>query len=163
MPFPVEEATGLTYAGKARAKDREVPMGHRCGHDMHVAHRSGDAVCRGARGLAENTNGRVPSRRRDGGGLIDDGLFRRFPRPAVVLGQHVMVGPAGAVAGRTGAITSAADSLQIRLFGRSARGSMPQAGIDPVVTAAATVMRRQTVVSREVAAAEAAVVTSGAV
>jgi metal-dependent amidase/aminoacylase/carboxypeptidase family protein len=93
--------------------------------------------------------------------MIDDGLFDRFPKPAVVLGQHVMVGPAGTMAGRTGAITSAADSLQIRLFGRGAHGSMPQASIDPVVMAAATVMRLQTVVSREVAAAEAAVVTVG--
>jgi hippurate hydrolase len=75
--------------------------------------------------------------------MIDDGLFDRFPKPTVVLGQHVMVGPAGAVAGRTGAITSAADSLQIRLFGRGAHGSMPQASIDPVVMAAATVMRLQ--------------------
>jgi hippurate hydrolase len=93
--------------------------------------------------------------------MINDGLFDRFPKPAVVLGQHVMVGPAGTMAGRTGAITSAADSLQIRLFGRGAHGSMPQASIDPVVMAAATVMRLQTVVSREVAAAEAAVVTVG--
>jgi hippurate hydrolase len=38
---------------------------------------------------------------------------------------------------------------------------MPQASIDPVIMAAATVMRLQTVVSREVAAAEAAVVTVG--
>jgi len=94
--------------------------------------------------------------------MIDDGLFKRFPEPAVILGQHVMVGPAGAVAGRIGAITSAADSLQIRLFGRGAHGSMPQASIDPVVMAAATVMRLQTVVSREIAAADAAVVTVGA-
>jgi hippurate hydrolase len=72
-----------------------------------------------------------------------------------------MVGPAGTVAGRAGAITSAADSLQIRLFGRGAHGSMPQASVDPVVMAAATVMRLQGIVSREVAAAEAAVVTVG--
>ena len=94
--------------------------------------------------------------------MIDDGLFKRFPKPDVVLGQHVMVGPSGTVAGRAGPITSAADSLQIRLFGRGAHGSMPQASIDPVVMAAATVMRLQTIVSREVAAAEAAVVTVGA-
>lgn len=85
--------------------------------------------------------------------MIDDGLFERFPKPDVVLGQHVMVGPAGMLGGRTGAITSAADSLQIRLFGRGAHGSMPQASIDPVVMAAATVLRLQTIVSREVAAA----------
>jgi amidohydrolase len=93
--------------------------------------------------------------------MIDDGLFKRFPKPDVILGQHVMVGPSGTVAGRAGAITSAAESLQIRLFGRGAHGSMPQASIDPVVMAAATVLRLQTVVSREVAATEAAVLTVG--
>jgi metal-dependent amidase/aminoacylase/carboxypeptidase family protein len=45
--------------------------------------------------------------------------------------------------------------------GRGAHGSMPQASIDPVVMAAATVLRLQTIVSREIAAAEAAVVTVG--
>jgi hippurate hydrolase len=58
-------------------------------------------------------------------------------------------------------ITSAADSLQIRLFGRGAHGSMPQASIDPVVMAAATVLRLQTVVARELAPTEAAVLTIG--
>src|SRR5262249_55466495 len=89
------------------------------------------------------------------------GLFRRFPKPDVVLGQHVMSLPAGIIAGRAGVTTSAADSLQIRLFGRGAHGSMPAASIDPVVMAAATVLRLQTIVSREVAAKEAAVLTIG--
>jgi hippurate hydrolase len=93
--------------------------------------------------------------------MIDDGLFRRFPKPDVVLGQHVMSMPAGIVAGRPGVTTSAADSLQIRLFGRGAHGSMPEASVDPVVMAAATVLRLQGIVSREVAANEAAVVTIG--
>jgi len=59
-------------------------------------------------------------------------------------------------------VTSAADSLQIRLFGRGAHGSMPEASIDPVVMAASTVLRLQTIVSRELAASEAAVLTIGA-
>ncbi|HEY6785209.1 MAG TPA: M20/M25/M40 family metallo-hydrolase, partial [Gemmatimonadales bacterium] len=93
--------------------------------------------------------------------MIDDGLFDHFPKPDVVLGQPVMVGPAGAIGGRAGVITSAGDSLQVKLFGRGAHGSMPQASIDPVVMAAATVMRLQGIVSRELAATEAAVVTVG--
>jgi amidohydrolase len=93
--------------------------------------------------------------------MIADGLLERFPKPDVVLGQHVMVGPAGTVAGSAGPITSAADSLEIRLFGRGAHGSMPQASVDPVVMAAATVMRLQTIVSRETAATDSAVVTVG--
>jgi amidohydrolase len=168
--LPVEEATGLPYASKAKMTDREgntVPVGHMCGHDMHVTWLAGaTALFAQARDAWQGTLMAVfqPGEETAEGAqaMIDDGLFRHFPKPVVVLGQHVMVGPAGAVAGRTGAITSAADSLQIRMFGRGAHGSMPQSSIDPVVMAAATVMRLQTIVSREVAAAEAAVVTVGA-
>src|SRR5690242_19436153 len=94
--------------------------------------------------------------------MIDDGLFDRFPKPDVILGQHVMPSPAGVIGSRAGVITSAADSLEIRMFGRGAHGSMPQASIDPVVMSAATVMRLQTVVARELAPTEAAVLTVGA-
>ena len=168
--LPVEEMTGVPYASKIKTQDREgktVPVGHMCGHDMHVACLAGATkLLAQAREAWHGTLLAVfqPGEETAEGAqaMIDDGLFDRFPKPEVILGQHVMVGPAGTVAGRTGAITSAADSLQIRLFGRGAHGSMPQASIDPVIMAAATVMRLQTVVSREVAAAEAAVVTVGA-
>jgi amidohydrolase len=168
--LPVEEATGLSYASKVTAPDREgktVPVSHLCGHDMHVTWLVGATrVLADARTAWRGTLMAVfqPGEETAEGAqaMIDDGLFQRFPKPDVVLGQHVMVGPSGTVAGRPGAITSAADSLQIRLFGRGAHGSMPQASVDPVVMAAATVMRLQTIVSREVAAAEAAVVTVGA-
>ena len=167
--LPVEEATGLPYASKKTATDREgktVPVSHMCGHDMHVTWLIGASkLLAGARTAWRGTLMVVfqPGEETAEGAqaMIDDGLFKRFPKPDIVLGQHVMVGPSGTVAGRAGAITSAADSLQIRLFGRGAHGSMPQASIDPVIMAAATVMRLQTIVSREVAAAEAAVVTVG--
>jgi hippurate hydrolase len=168
--LPVEEATGVPYASTVTATDPEgenVPVMHACGHDMHVAWLAGaTALMAQARGGWRGTLMAVfqPAEETAAGAqaMIDDGLFKRFPKPDVVLGQHVMVGPAGVLGGRTGAITSAADSLQIRLFGRGAHGSMPQASIDPVVMAASVVMRLQTIVSREVAAAESAVVTVGA-
>jgi hippurate hydrolase len=168
--LPVAEATDAPYASKITTTDSEghsVPVMHACGHDMHVAWLAGAATL-----LAQSRDawrGTLialfqPGEETAEGAqaMIDDGLFKRFPKPDVVLGQHVMVGPAGALGGRAGAITSAADSLQIRLFGRGAHGSMPQASIDPVIMAAATVLRLQTIVSREVAAAESAVVTVGA-
>lgn len=138
-----------------------------CGHDMYVTWLAGATkLLAEARTTWRGTIMAVfqPGEETAEGAqaMIDDGLFKRFPKPDVILGQHVMVGPSGTVAGRAGAITSAADSLQIRLFGRGAHGSMPQASIDPVVMAAATVIRLQTIVSREIAAAEAAVVTIGA-
>ena len=168
--LPVAEATGLPYASKVIAKDKDghtVPVMHACGHDMHVTWLVG-ATTLLARSR-EHFRGTVmavfqPAEETGTGAqaMIDDGLFNRFPKPDVVLGQHVMVGPAGTISGRAGVITSAGDSLQIRLFGRGAHGSMPQASIDPVVMAAATVLRLQTIVSRELAATEAAVVTIGA-
>jgi hippurate hydrolase len=169
--LPVKEATGLPYASTVTATDRDgktVPVGHACGHDMHVAWLVGAAtllakardawrgtlmpVFQPAEEIAEGAQA-----------MIDDGLFKRFPKPDVILGQHVMVGSAGVIGSRAGVVTSAGDSLQIRLFGRGAHGSMPQASIDPVVMAAATVMRLQTIVSREVAPTDAVVLTVGAV
>jgi hippurate hydrolase len=168
--LPVEEATGLPYASKVTAQDGEgktVPVSHMCGHDIHLTWLVGaTGLLAAARATWRGTLMAVfqPGEETAQGAraMIDDGLFERFPRPEVILGQHVMVGPAGTVAGRAGAITSAADSLQIRLFGRGAHGSMPQASIDPVVMAASTVLRLQTIVSREIAASDAAVVTVGA-
>ncbi|MBN8712847.1 MAG: amidohydrolase [Xanthomonadales bacterium] len=168
--LPVAEATGLPYASKATTKDKDghtVPVMHACGHDMHVTWLIGaGTLLAQARGHWSGTVMAVfqPAEETGTGAqaMIDDGLFKRFPKPDVVLGQHVMVGVAGTISGRAGVITSAGDSLQIRLFGRGAHGSMPQASIDPVVMAAATVLRLQTIVSRELAATEAAVVTIGA-
>ena len=48
------------------------------------------------------------------------------------------------------------------MYGQGAHGSRPEASIDPVVMAAATVLRLQTVVSREIAGNQTAVVTVGA-
>src|ERR1051326_7957660 len=167
--LPVQEATGLPYASKATATDttgKRVPVMHACGHDMHVTWLLGAATLFAK--SRDAWNGTLmpvfqPAEETAAGAqaMIDDGLFQRFPKPDVVLGQHVMSLPAGIIAGRAGATTSAADSLQIRLFGRGAHGSMPEASIDPVVMAASTVIRLQTIVSREVAANEAAVVTIG--
>jgi hippurate hydrolase len=168
--LPVEEATGLAYASKVTANDpggKTVPVMHACGHDMHVAwlvgattllaqdraawHGTLMAVFQPAEETAQGARA-----------MIDDGLLTRFPKPDVVLAQHVMAKSAGMIGSRAGVITSTGDSLQVRLFGHGAHGSMPQSSIDPVVMAAATVMRLQTIVSREVSPNDAVVVTVGA-
>jgi len=167
--LPILEASGVDYASTVIATDAEGrtgPVAHACGHDMHVAWLTGVTTLfaqkRDAwRGTLMAVFQPGEETAQGAQAMIDDGLFKRFPKPDAVLGQHVMVGPAGTVAGGAGPITSAADSLQIRIFGRGAHGSMPQASIDPIIMAAAIVLRLQTIVSREIAATDAAVVTVG--
>lgn len=169
--LPVREATGLPYASSLTATDRDgktVPVMHACGHDMHVTWLIGAATLfaqhRDAwRGTLMPLFQPAEETGEGARAMIDDGLFTRVPKPDVILGQHVMVGPSGVVSYRSGVVTSAGDSLQIRMFGRGAHGSMPQSSTDPVVMAAATVLRLQTIVSREVAPTDAVVVTVGSI
>ena len=93
--------------------------------------------------------------------MVDDGLFTRIPVPDVALAQHLLPGIAGTVATCPGPFMAAADSIRITVYGRGGHGSMPQHAVDPVVLAAMIVVRLQTVVSREVAPGDTAVVTVG--
>jgi amidohydrolase len=169
--LPVREATGLPYASEATATDadgNQVPVMHACGHDMHVACLAGAAQL-----LADgkqNWNGTLialfqPAEETGDGarGMVDAGLSTLVPTPQVALAQHVMPLRAGRVATHPGAALSAADSMRITVHGRGAHGSMPQAAVDPVVLAAMIVVRLQTIVSREVAPGETAVVTVGSI
>ncbi|MFF3889202.1 amidohydrolase [Streptomyces sp. NPDC001914] len=169
--LPVEERTGLPYASTETAIDEsgeKVPVMHACGHDMHVAALLGAcALLAGARDTWHGTVVAVFQPGEESGfgarAMVQDGLFERFPKPEVILGQHVGPGPAGLVATCPGTVMGGTDSLRIRLFGRGGHGSKPESAVDPVVMAASVVTRLQTVVSRTVAASEPVVVTVGSI
>ncbi|MFD7876648.1 M20 family metallopeptidase [Streptomyces sp. NPDC059766] len=167
--LPVREATGLPYASAAVATDRsgrEVPVMHACGHDVHVSCLLGCArlMAQGRQSWRGTLVVLFQPSEENGDGahaMLRDGLTDRVPRPDVAFAQHVLPYPAGYVGVRPGPFFSAADNLRITLHGRGAHGSMPQSSIDPVVLAALCVVRLQTIVSREVAATDPAVLTVG--
>ncbi|GAL87109.1 amidohydrolase [Sporocytophaga myxococcoides] len=169
--LPIAEDTGLPYASSKVGRDEEgteVGVSHVCGHDLHVTWLMGIArLFSEHKDKWEGTLMTVfqPGEEigRGAQSMIDDGMMDRFPKPDIILGQHVMVGESGTIGYRSGKILSAGNSLKVKLFGRGAHGSSPQTSIDPVIMAAATTMRLQTIISREIAPVEHAVLTVGAI
>ncbi len=166
--LPVREATGLDYASTATGTDHEgaeVPVMHACGHDVHVTCLLGAAEALAADASWHGTLVVLfqPAEEWGGGAeaMLADGLYERVPRPDVVLGQHVAPLPAGLVALQPGPAMAGADSLTITMHGTGGHGSRPETTVDPVYLAASTAVRLQGIVSREVAAGDAAVVTVG--
>ena len=165
--LPVREETGLPYASTETTADGTAVM-HACGHDVHVTCLLG-AVTLLAQ-ATERWSGTLvavfqPAEETADGAraMVDAGLADVVGRVDVAMAQHVLPFPAGRIGTRIGPTLSAADSMRITLHGRGAHGSMPQAAVDPVVLAAMVVVRLQTVVAREVAPGDTAVLTVGSI
>nr|POE90009.1 thermostable carboxypeptidase 2 [Quercus suber] len=169
--LPVLEVTGLEYASKVRMKDAdgiEKPVMHACGHDMHITSLLAAAdLLVSSKDAWSGTLLLIfqPAEERGTGAqaMIDDGLYdpkrHNVPIPDICLGAHVTPSRAGSIATRRGLVASSADSMRVVLHGRGGHASQPHCLVDSVVMAAATVMRLQSVVAREVDPAEHAVVT----
>lgn len=171
--LPVRETSGKEYASTATQVDEAtgetLPVSHACGHDFHLmslitalqayhSHRdawSGTYV--GVFQPAEETAAGA----RD---LVEHDIAGVIPKPDVYLGQHVLsLIPAGQVGSTSGAFFTAAASIRVKVFGKGSHGSMPQLSVDPVVLAATIVTRLQSIVAREIAPGETAVVTVGSI
>ncbi len=170
--LPIIEKTGVSYASKVRTRDkegREVGVMHACGHDMHMTCWVGTARVLAA--LKDRWQGTLvfigqPAEEVGGGAkaMLEDGLFKRFPRPDYCLGLHCDPRhPINHISFGDGLIMANVDSIDITVKGKGGHGASPHATIDPIVLAAKIILDLQTIVSREVNPTDPAVVTVGSI
>lgn len=157
--LPIIEATGLPYASRNHGKM------HACGHDGHTA-----ILLAAAKALADSRNfdGTLnlifqPDEENLCGAraMIEDGLFKRFPCDAV-FALHNMPGvAAGSFRVLPGPVSLSSDVADVTIKGVGGHGAMPHRASDPIVASAAIVTALQTVVARNVAPDDTAVVSVG--
>ena len=168
--LPVVEQSGLTFASKVRATPAsgvETGVMHACGHDTHMTAWIETARLLAARkGQWSGTLVMIGQPAEETGqgaaAMLEDGLYTRFPKPDFALAFHNMNAvPAGTLAYASGPAMANVDSIDIEVRGVGGHGAAPHTTKDPVVLAAAIVMRLQTLVSRENNPLDPAVVTVG--
>ena len=140
---------------------------HACGHDGHTAMLLGVARIFAARRgeIAGNVKFMFQPAEEGGFGalrMLEQGLLDAGPAPAGAFALHVDSGRyTGQVALLAGPSMAAADRFTITVTGAGGHASRPHQTVDPIVIACHVVTALQTIVSREVAPQDQAVVTIG--
>jgi hippurate hydrolase len=157
--LPIAEQTGLPHASV------HAGVMHACGHDGHTAMLLAAAKQLAEHGEFSGTLNLIfqPAEEGFGGAkkMMEDGLFERFPCDAI-FAMHNMPGfKPGQLLFREGATMASSENITITLHGKGGHGAMPHISADPVVAGASIVMALQTIVSRNVAPLQMAVITVG--
>jgi amidohydrolase len=158
--LPITEVIDVPY------KSTRAGVMHACGHDGHVAILLAAARTLAAR-RAEVPGTLVfcfqPGEEGYAGAkkMIDDGALEN-PHVDRTFALHLFSGlDVGKIGVRDGAFFASADEFDLTIRGKGGHGAMPQLAVDPVAAGAYLVTMLQTIVSREIAPKDPAVVTVG--
>lgn len=168
----VKEITGLPYASTKTMKKEdgtETPVMHACGHDAHVTWMLGIAKIMVA--LKNEWKGTLvfvgqPAEELGLGAkaMIDDKIYEKgIPVPNFLFGMHTGNFPLGKIDNGTGVRMAGSDQLDVTFYGIGGHGSSPENTKDPIVMACNAVMQYQTIISRNIAAQDVAVLTVGSI
>ena len=160
--LPITECTGLPFASQ------NPGVMHACGHDAHTAMLLGVAMV--LLELRDTFDGCVklifqPSEENsaDSGAkkMIADGVLEN-PRVDAIIGQHIHAERSvGTVVTRVGVDTAASDRFFITIEGKSSHAASPNNGIDAIAVSAQVISALQSIVARNVAPLQSAVITIG--
>lgn len=158
--LPIQEETGAEYASQ------KPGLMHACGHDGHVA--VGLTVAKLLLNARDRLNGTVkfvfqPAEEGQGGAMemIKAGVLDN-PVPQTTLALHLWNdSPVGWLGIGTGPTMAGADIFTIHLSGKGGHGALPQHSIDPIMASAQIISALQTIVSRNIAPLQSAVISVG--
>lgn len=163
------DALPITEANEVPYKSTVEGVMHACGHDVHTASLLGTA--RILTKLREDFEGTVklifqPGEERNPGGaslMIKAGVLEN-PRPASILGQHVMPYiPTGKIGFRSGMYMASADEVYLTVKGKGGHAALPEKVIDPVLIASHIVVALQQIISRNASPKTPSVLSFGAI
>ncbi len=148
------DALPITEANEVAYKSKNAGVMHACGHDVHTASLFGAAKILNE--LKDYFNGTIkfifqPGEEQSPGGaslLIEEGILKN-PKPASILGQHVMpLIEKGKVGFRKGKYMASADEIYLKVKGRGGHAAIPENFIDPIAISSQIIVSLQQVVSR---------------
>ncbi|MDU0328710.1 MULTISPECIES: M20 peptidase aminoacylase family protein [Paenibacillus] len=154
--LPIQEETGLPFASAHPGKM------HACGHDFHTAALIGTAYALKAREAELKGTVRLifqPAEEKAKGArqVIASGALDGVQ---AIFGMHNKPDlPVGTIGIKSGALMAAADGFVVEVAGRGTHAAVPEAGNDPIVTAAHLVTALQSIISRNVGSLESAVIS----
>ena len=143
--LPIQEKTALDFASQ------NVGIMHACGHDVHTTVGLGTAM------VLSQLPGPLPGNMRflfqpaeetsqGAGWMIRDGVMEDV---AAILGIHTFPSiPGGSVGIRYGALTAAADDIELIIAGEAGHGARPHEAIDAIWIASQAITALQQAISR---------------
>jgi amidohydrolase len=159
--LPIVEANEVDY------KSTRHGIMHACGHDVHTSSLLGTArILNEVKNSFEGSIKLIfqPGEEKNPGGasiMIKEGVLEN-PKPASIIGQHVMpLVPVGKVGFREGMYMASSDEIYLTVIGKGGHGAAPELAIDPVVIASHIIIGLQQIISRNASPKQPTVLTFG--